>query len=78
MGFVNELTRRPLAMARLLAANAPDVVAHLKRLTLEVLGTTPVQAHCAIARRDEAMMHGPDAQEGLRAFREGRAPRFSG
>lgn len=82
VGFVNDLAppgtqlEAARTMARSLVANAPDVVRNLKRLTLDVLGTAPVQEHYAIRRREEMMMHGPDAQEGMRAFRERRPPRF--
>ncbi|GAB1381494.1 hypothetical protein MASR1M49_43410 [Pararhodobacter aggregans] len=83
IGFVNDLVppggqlEAGKAMARALAANSADVVGNLKHLTLDVLGETPSQQHYAVRRREEAMMQGPDAEEGLRAFREKRRPDFT-
>jgi enoyl-CoA hydratase/carnithine racemase len=83
-GMVNKVvpagTERSAALewADTLARSAPLVVSTLKRFALETLNKSPAEA-AAIAR--DALLgvrDSEDGAEGRRAFREKRAPKFTG
>lgn len=84
VGFVNRVVPagRQLeaahAMARTLAGNAPLVLGMLKELVRETLPKSPVETLYATQRRVERVLSSDDAREGLAAFREKRAPRYTG
>lgn len=84
LGLVNQLApaeqldRIAGEMAATIAANAPLSVAAGRRMVYATAGARPDEA---LARADEffaAAYQSEDAQEGPRAFREGRAPRWQG
>jgi enoyl-CoA hydratase len=83
-GFVNKITppgkelEAALDYARKLAANAPLVLNLLKGFVNQTLPKGPAE-HAAKARREiEAINASSDLCEGAAAFREKRAPRFTG
>lgn len=84
VGFVNRVvpagTQREAAraMAATLAGNAPLVLSMLKQLVGETLPKSPVETLYATQRRVERVLGSEDAKEGLAAFRERRAPRYTG
>jgi enoyl-CoA hydratase/carnithine racemase len=82
VGLVNEVVPAPAlhetvqALAEGIAANAPLSVAAAKRM-VHAAGATP-EAFDAAERLWEPVYLSEDAQEGPRAFREKRAPRWRG
>lgn len=85
VGFVNELTPKggqvsaALKLARELATASPMVLRTLKRFVIEsVLAEGPSEAMARAARDLGVVRESEDAREGLAAFREKRAPRYSG
>lgn len=84
-GLVNELVpngqhvEAALAMARELAGLAPLVLATLKRFVNEsVLAHGPTERFGCTRREMEVIAQSVDVQEGFRAQREKRAPKFIG
>ncbi|MEZ5729400.1 MAG: enoyl-CoA hydratase/isomerase family protein [Burkholderiaceae bacterium] len=63
-------------LASQLAANAPLVVEMLKRMSLEALGDTPVQAQFRVMGKVERVVGSEDARNALEAFRARRKPVF--
>jgi enoyl-CoA hydratase len=84
VGFANRIVTsgqvlaEARVMARTLCANAPLVVRNLKRLSLDALGDTPVQAYYGVEQGTEAMMDSEDAAQGFEAFRNKTKPVFVG
>ncbi|MGH7043385.1 MAG: enoyl-CoA hydratase/isomerase family protein, partial [Acetobacteraceae bacterium] len=84
VGFVNRLTppgeheTAAIAMAGALAAQAPLVMGTLKRLVGEIMPTGPIERMVAASRAIARVRGSEDMQEGLRAYKEKREPRFRG
>jgi enoyl-CoA hydratase/carnithine racemase len=84
LGLVNrlapaaELDRLAQEIGTTIAANAPLSVAAAKRMVYAAAGTPLEQAFSAADALFEPAYLSEDAQEGPRAFREGRAPRWLG
>jgi enoyl-CoA hydratase/carnithine racemase len=66
------------AMARVLAGSAPRVLRQLKKLTRQTLPRSPVETQYLSAAEADYVFESDDAHEGLAAFKEKRAPRFTG
>ncbi len=85
VGFVNKIVppgehlEAALAYAEKLKANAPLVLAMLKRFTAQTLPKGPTEL-AGIARRDADLVvrQSEDFKEGVAAFRERRPPKFVG
>jgi len=83
-GLVNRLAEpgrhldEAMALARRLAANAPLVMAMLKRLAAATVPQSPVEAAGLAWRENERVFRSADYREGLESFRAGREPRFRG
>jgi enoyl-CoA hydratase/carnithine racemase len=85
VGFVNEVVptgtqvARALDMARELATFAPLVLRTLKRFVVnDVMPQGPSEKMARAMRQLNAVKESEDGQEGARAFREKRAPRWTG
>ncbi len=84
LGFVNKVCKVgdqvdvALEMARKIAASAPLVVRTMKHLALKTLPTSPMDEFYPQKRMLEAIAKSQDAEEGVRAAREKRPPKFSG
>jgi enoyl-CoA hydratase len=85
LGFVNEVVPKgeqvnaALKMARELAASSPVVLRTLKRFVVEgVLPAGPSEAMARAMRDLGQVRDSEDAREGVAAFREKRAPRYTG
>jgi enoyl-CoA hydratase/carnithine racemase len=84
VGFVNRVVPNgqheaaALAMAAELLESAPLVIGALKRLASEVLPVGPIERMVAISQTVGRVRVSEDMQEGIRAYRERRKPRFTG
>jgi enoyl-CoA hydratase/carnithine racemase len=84
VGFVNRVVPNgqheaaALAMAGELLESAPLVIGALKRLASEVLPVGPIERMVAISQTVGRVRASEDMQEGIRAYRERRKPRFTG
>jgi enoyl-CoA hydratase/carnithine racemase len=84
VGFVNRVVANgqheaeALAMAEEMLDSAPLVIGALKRLVDEVLPVGPIERMVAISRTVGRVRASDDMQEGIRAYKERRKPRFTG
>jgi enoyl-CoA hydratase len=84
VGFVNRVVSdgqhetEALAMADELLDSAPLVIGALKRLVAEVLPPGPIERMVAISQAVGRVRASEDMQEGIRAHKERRKPRFTG
>jgi len=84
VGFVNRVVPNgqheaaALAMAEELLDSAPLVIAALKRLVSEVLPVGPIERMVATSQTIGRVRSSEDMQEGIRAHKERRKPRFTG
>jgi enoyl-CoA hydratase len=84
VGFVNRLAANgqheteALAMAEELCDSAPLVISALKRLVDEVMPPGPIERMVAVSQTIAKVRQSDDLQEGIRAYKEKRKPRFTG
>jgi enoyl-CoA hydratase len=84
VGFVNRVVpngqheAEALAMAEELLDSAPLVIGALKRLVSEVLPVGPIERMVATSQTIGRVRASEDMQEGIRAYKERRKPRFTG
>jgi enoyl-CoA hydratase len=84
VGFVNRVVpngqheAEALAMAEELLDSAPLVIGALKRLVSEVLPVGPIERMVATSQTIGRVRASADMQEGIRAHKERRNPRFTG
>jgi len=84
VGFVNRVVANgqheaeALAMAEEMLDSAPLVIGALKRLVDEVLPVGPIERMVAISQTVGRVRASDDMQEGIRAYKERRKPRFTG
>ncbi|MFA5488242.1 MAG: enoyl-CoA hydratase-related protein [Candidimonas sp.] len=84
LGFVNKVCKvgeqvdAALVMARKIATSAPLVVRTMKHLALKTLPTSPMDEFYPQKRMLEAIAKSQDAEEGVRAVKEKRTPKFTG
>ena len=84
VGFVNRVVANgeheaaALGMAEQLLDSAPLVIAALKRLVNEVIPTGPIERMVGISQTVAKVRQSDDLQEGIRAYKEKRKPRFTG
>jgi 2-(1,2-epoxy-1,2-dihydrophenyl)acetyl-CoA isomerase len=74
----DELQDRAVELARAFAARSPIALRVAKRLMRDAMSSTFEQSLSDAAMAVMFVNTGPDAQEGMRAFRERRSPRFTG
>ena len=67
-----------LAMAAQLVESAPLVIGALKRLVNEIMPTGPIERMVAVSQTIAKVRQSDDLQEGIRAYKEKRKPRFTG
>ena len=84
VGFVNRVVpngeheAEALRMAEQLLESAPLVIGALKRLVNEVLPVGPIERMVAVSQTIARVRQSDDLQEGIRAYKEKRKPRFTG
>jgi enoyl-CoA hydratase/carnithine racemase len=84
VGFVNRVVpngeheTEALVMAGQLLESAPLVIGALKRLVNEVMPTGPIERMVATSQIVTRVRQSDDLQEGIRAHKEKRKPRFTG
>jgi enoyl-CoA hydratase len=84
VGFVNRVVANgeheteALAMAAELLDSAPLVISALKRLVNEVMPVGPIERMVGISQTIAKVRQSDDLQEGIRAYKEKRKPRFTG
>jgi enoyl-CoA hydratase/carnithine racemase len=84
VGFVNRVVPNgehetaALAMAAELLDSAPLVISALKRLVNEVMPVGPIERMVAVSQTIARVRQSDDLQEGIRAYKEKRKPRFTG
>ena len=84
VGFVNRVVANgqheaeALAMAEQLLESAPLVIGALKRLVNEVMPSGPIERMVAVSQTIAKVRQSDDLQEGIRAYKEKRKPRFTG
>lgn len=84
VGFVNRVVpdgqheTAALAMAEELLDSAPLVIGALKRLVSEVLPLGPIEHMVSVSQIVGRVRASEDMQEGIRAYKERRKPRFTG
>lgn len=84
VGFVNRVVpngeheTEALAMAEQLLESAPLVISALKRLVNEVMPAGPIERMVAVSQTIARVRQSDDLQEGIRAYKEKRKPRFTG
>ena len=84
VGFVNRVVpngqheAEALKMAEAMLDSAPLVIGALKRLVAEVLPVGPVERMVAVSQTLGRVRASEDMQEGIRAHKERRKPRFKG
>jgi enoyl-CoA hydratase/carnithine racemase len=84
VGFVNRVVpnggheAEALAMAGQLLDSAPLVIGALKRLVNEVMPTGTIERMVATSQTVAGVRQSDDLQEGIRAYKEKRKPRFTG
>jgi enoyl-CoA hydratase len=84
VGFVNRVVANgeheteALTMAAELLDSAPLVISALKRLVNEVMPVGPIERMVGISQTIAKVRQSDDLQEGIRAYKEKRKPRFTG